>query len=470
MSLKALEKKYPNPAKRPGHLTWNLTATSISLVWQGEDFPVLDWLLKQSFQLDESGLIKFTALESCSFKLIYKIHIHKAINDTFLRLNKFYKKRKITSQSFKINNIQVSLKYKQLNSYVHQTFAEKLCDKAGNLSTDYIQIVSWLYPGATVRHARLDKVNKIEEKVEDALALLFLPLVCQYYILQSDSVEIYDVHSTVNSDAIRWSLRYYWQQKRYPVNRIWNVDEFINTWTNRNFDPERFIDDDVLGYLRPEAARAEVTEEVNEEGSDTEDNEEPQARHRQRLGALGVNRAFSLTPFGGGVTFNAKSGRNKDSTSLHFIEFHNTRYQYVFGLDCNHLKDKSRIFAVLDGLMLIRKVGGHDNVFCYDFSPESMVFRWTEDNSPEIFYCFERLATRPGVYAEPTISNDLIALVTTGDINPDELWIGGKIAKNFELENAHIHPGKKKLIAELKQVIARDLDLEIPASETTSNP
>ena len=104
------------------------------------------------------------------------------------------------------------------------------------------------------------------------------------------------MHSTVNSDAIRWSLRYYWQQQGYPVNRVWNADEFINTWTDNNYDPERFIDDDVLGYLRAEAARAEVTEEVNEEGSDTEDNEQDQTRHRQRLGALGVNRAFSLTP------------------------------------------------------------------------------------------------------------------------------------------------------------------------------
>ena len=276
------------------------------------------------------------------------------------------------------------------------------------------------------------------------------------------------IHSTVNSDAIRWSLRYYWQQHGYSVNRVWDVDEFINTWTDSNFDPKRFIDDDVLGYLRTEGARAEVTEEVNEEGSDTDDNEEPQTRHPQRLGALGVNRAFSLTPFDGGVTFNSTSGQ-KDRTSLHFIEFHNTRYQYVFGLDCHHLKDKSRIFAILDGLISIRKVGGHNNVFCYDFSPESMVFRWTQESSPEILYCFEQLATRPGVYAEPSISNDLIDLVTTGDINPDELWIGGKIAKNLELKNAHIHQGKKKLIAELKQVIAEDLELEIPESKPTSN-
>ena len=230
MSLKVLDKKYPNSAQRPGNLTWNLTANSISLNWQGEDFPVLDWLIKQSFQIDEDGLIKFTGLESRSLTLINKIHNHKAINDTFLRLNRFYKKRKVTSQSFKINNIQVSLKYKQLNSYVHQTFAEKLCNESGNLIDSYIKIVSWLYPGATVRHAKLNEVNKIEEKVEYAFAVLFLPLVCQYYILQADTVKTYDdrftryaivipeVHNLETTALRCWNLKSIKYQDVYVTN------------------------------------------------------------------------------------------------------------------------------------------------------------------------------------------------------------------------------------------------------------
>lgn len=269
------------------------------------------------------------------------------------------------------------------------------------------------------------------------------------------------IHSVVNSDPIRWALRYYWQQNGYTVNRNWDGDEFDNYWIDENFNSYRFIDDDVLGFLDPNAVRREITEEVeevNDSESATEEDQQTRTAYPQRLGALGVNRAFSLTPFDGGVTFNSKSGE-KDITSLHFIEFHNTRYQYVFALDCNHLKDKSRIFDVLDGLMSIRQVGGHNNVFCYDFSPESMVLRWTQDNSPEIFYCFEQLETRPGVYGEPSISEDLIDLVEAEDINSHELWIGGKIAKNFELENAHIYRGKKKTISELKKVIARDLNL-----------
>lgn len=100
MSLKRLERKYPNPSQRPGNLKWDLTTTTITLDWrrgadplgQGQDLPVLDWLLKHSFQINEKGLIEFMALESWS--LINQIHNHQAIHDTFLRHNKFYKKEK----------------------------------------------------------------------------------------------------------------------------------------------------------------------------------------------------------------------------------------------------------------------------------------------------------------------------------------------------------------------------------------
>ncbi|MEJ1936840.1 type I-MYXAN CRISPR-associated Cas8a1/Cmx1, partial [Nostoc sp. NIES-2111] len=51
MTLKQLEKLYPTLTERPGNLNWLLTPNSISMYWQGEDLVVLDWLLKQSFQI-----------------------------------------------------------------------------------------------------------------------------------------------------------------------------------------------------------------------------------------------------------------------------------------------------------------------------------------------------------------------------------------------------------------------------------
>ena len=202
-------------------------------------------------------------------------------------------------------------------------------------------------------------------------------------------------------------------------------------------------------------------EEIIEEESETPDKQDKGKRRKKtkgksipRLGALGVNRAISLTLYNGTMTFNAKSGE-KDSTSLHSHEYHNTRYQYGFALDPNHLKDKSRIFAVIDGLMSIRKVGGHNNVFCYDFSPENIVFRWTQKNSSHIFYCFQQ----DSLGLEPIISSDLIEQVEVEDIDGSELWIGGKVAKNLHLKDAHIFQGREKAVADLKRVIARDLNL-----------
>ncbi|HEY9611244.1 type I-B CRISPR-associated protein Cas7/Cst2/DevR [Allocoleopsis sp.] len=265
------------------------------------------------------------------------------------------------------------------------------------------------------------------------------------------------IHSTVSGDAIRWALRYYWQQQDYPVNRVWNADTFKNLLTNEDFDPVRFIDDDVLGYMKTEAAKEEIIQEELE--TQNKQNKEKRGKKSKgnsipRLGALGVTRAISLTLYNGTISLNARSGE-PNRTSLHNPEYHNTRYQYGFALDPNHLKDKSRLFAVIDGLMSIRKVGGHNNVFCYDFSPESMVFRWTQKNSPHIFYCFQQ----DSLGLEPIISSDLIEQVEVEDIDGSELWIGGKVAKNLHLKDAHIFQGREKAVADLKRVIARDLNL-----------
>ena len=76
------------------------------------------------------------------------------------------------------------------------------------------------------------------------------------------------IHSVVNSDTIRWALRYYWQQNGYPVNRNWDGDNFINYWIDEQFNPEKFIDDDVFGYMRAEALKREVAKDTNQQNKD----------------------------------------------------------------------------------------------------------------------------------------------------------------------------------------------------------
>ena len=272
-----------------------------------------------------------------------------------------------------------------------------------------------------------------------------------------------DIHTTVSAEAIRWALRYYWQisDGDYTVNRRWDEEAKPipnHDWQDLNGDEVRFIDDDVLGFMKAEAAKEEVTDEPKAKGKKAK----PKGTTTARRGVLEVTRAVSTTPYAGDITFNAKSGQ-KDSTSLYGTEVHATRYQYGFALTPDRLKDKSRIIAVLEGLTSLGEVAGNHSRFLYDFSPDSLVLRWTHDFSPRFLYCFEE---EEGNISFP----ELVRRVEAEDINPKELWIAGAIANSEEAETleergANVFPGVKAAVEDLKQEIATDLHL--PTLELT---
>lgn len=282
-----------------------------------------------------------------------------------------------------------------------------------------------------------------------------------------------EVHTSVSSEAIRWALRYYWQIQGYDVNRIWEEDNPNKIrWQNENFDAIKYIDDDVLGFMKVEAAKTEASEQPQKEELDnsesSEDSEKdtkpkrkkkkkPQGTSLKRRGVLDVTRAVSTMPYSGDITFNAFSGE-KGRTSLYSTEVHATHYQFGFSLTPEYLKDKSRINAVLDGLTSISEVAGNHARFLFDFSPKSIVLRWTHDPSPRFLYCFEE-----DEFGNISIA-DLLRRLEVGDINPEELWIGGKIAdssKDWKLGDSrpHIFRGVKAVVEDIKNVIAQDLQL-----------
>lgn len=266
-----------------------------------------------------------------------------------------------------------------------------------------------------------------------------------------------EIHTTVSAEAIRWALRYYWQTcgNGYEVNRCWDDDVNDNIWQNQNFDDEVFIDDDVLGFMRAEGAKTEASDEPKEVKGKAK-KAAPKGTTTAKRGVLEVTRAISTTPFSGDLTFNSTSGK-KGRTSLYGTEVHATSYQYGFALTPERLKDKSRILGVLDGLSCLGEVAGNHSRFLYDFSPESIVLRWTHDFSPRILYCFQE--------DEQDVSlPELIRKVKNQDINAQELWIGGAITVSDEVEElkklgANVFPGIKLAVQNIKQVISRDLKL-----------
>ncbi|MHC5748219.1 MAG: type I-B CRISPR-associated protein Cas7/Cst2/DevR [Nostoc sp.] len=270
-----------------------------------------------------------------------------------------------------------------------------------------------------------------------------------------------EVHTTVSSEAIRWALRYYWQTvgNGYEVNRRWDDDLNDNTWQNTNFDDTAFIDDDVLGFMKAEGAKLEASDEPKQKGKKA-----PKGTTTAKRGVLEVTRAVSTTPYSGDLTFNAASGK-KGRTSLYGTEVHATRYQYGFALTPDRLKDKSRIIPVLDGLASLGEVAGNHSRFLYDFSPDSLVLRWTHDFAPRILYSFEE-------DDEGQITAfELIRRVESEDINPQELWVAGAIAstsdgKKLAQLGVNVLTGIKLVVETLKQRIARDL--ELPVVELTT--
>jgi CRISPR-associated protein Cst2 len=242
------------------------------------------------------------------------------------------------------------------------------------------------------------------------------------------------IHTTVSAEAIRWAIRYYWQQQGTEVNRMWADEHEDHVWQDPNWkgwssdSGKTYIDDDLLGYMKAEGGKTE-----GEKG-----------RTDKRRGVLEVARAISLTPFAGDITFNAVSGE-KGRTSLYGTEVHATRFQYGFAMTPSRLRVQSRALDAIKAITNLGEVAGNHSRFLFDFSPESIVLRITDDPAPRLLYCFQQ--TEDEKVGVP----ELVRRVSVEDISASELYIGGAVAESPEvrdLSEANVYPGVKEAEAE----------------------
>lgn len=248
------------------------------------------------------------------------------------------------------------------------------------------------------------------------------------------------VHTTVSAEAIRFALRRRLATSE-PVgtNRRWDEVERSNVWQDDKFNGwkevnrETFIDDDLLGYMSAKAASQE-----GEAGSAD-----------VRRAVLEVTRAISLLPWAGDVTFNAaspgatSSAAKKGNNPVPYgTELHATRYQYGIALTPERLRKQARVNAAITGLCELAEVAGNHGRFLFDFSPESVVFRLTDDPAPRLLYIFEQ---RDQVVDAPL----LLDRVEAEDIRAQELVIGGSFASTstaarLKEMGAEVFPGVRK--------------------------
>ena len=210
-----------------------------------------------------------------------------------------------------------------------------------------------------------------------------------------------ETHSTVSAESIRFALR-----RRLGTvedqgsNRKWDEDERNNTWQDWDFKGwnsekgKTFIDDDLLGYMTAEAAKTEA------------DGGDGKGSANVRRAVLEVTRGVSLTPWAGDVTFNAASpgatpsaskGQKRDKNPVPYgTEVHATRYQYGIALTPERLRDKSRAAKAIDSLCNLGTVAGNHGRFLFDFSPDAVVIRITQDPAPRLLSAFP-----PPIMARP---------------------------------------------------------------------
>jgi len=261
------------------------------------------------------------------------------------------------------------------------------------------------------------------------------------------------VHTTVSAEAIRWAIRYYWQIKGKKTNRKWSDEKEGFDWEDEKWsgwgkpDGLTYIDDDLLGFMKAEGGKSE-----GEKG-----------HADKRRGVLEFTRAVSTTPFAGDITFNAKSGE-KGRTSLYGTEVHATRYQYGFAMTPQRLRVPSRASDALDAIASLGEVAGNHSRFLFDFSPESLVLRLTDDPAPRILFCFSE---SPG---GGTDAPELVRRVAAGDIGADGLYIGGRITESKGIaalkdQGVHIFDGIKPAMKAFKDALDAKLKEKPPADK-----
>ena len=100
---------------------------------------------------------------------------------------------------------------------------------------------------------------------------------------------------------------------------------------------------------------------------------------------------------------------------------------------------------MVEALVSLSEVAGNHSRFLYDFAPESVVFRVTDDMAPRLLYCFEE--ETPGGNVTSSMLEDRVA---SKDINPKELYVGGAIARTpagirLRALGANVDPGIRSI-------------------------
>jgi CRISPR-associated protein Cst2 len=125
---------------------------------------------------------------------------------------------------------------------------------------------------------------------------------------------------------------------------------------------------------------------------------------------------------------------------------------------------QSRTLHVVDAIVGLSEVAGNQSRFLYDFSPESVIFRWTDDFAPRLLYGFQLVGEKP-LLREEVLREEVRRRIESDDIDAKDLIVGGSIASTDDSQflkqrGAIVCAGVKQAAAELKARMQTDLKLK----------
>jgi CRISPR-associated protein Cst2 len=288
-----------------------------------------------------------------------------------------------------------------------------------------------------------------------------------------------DLHTSVSAEAIRFALRYRFQLQGQYTDRTFNVetgttryrkDGNVPSWDREN----PFIDDDLMGFMDAKAALQEQEAEDSDSSAgdakdESRDENQTGGRRTTRAGRRGkkpgtttkrtsplaIGRAVSLRPYRGEISFNTTSReKKKGDLSLYAAEMHTTEYQYSFGLNLGDVVNKVNIAHLIDAIVDPPPVAGNHARFAYDFSPASIILRFTSCHSSRIQNCFEHDEETRGF----SICR-LVHRIEARDVPASELIVGGLLAKSewgtkLKVLGVEVHDGVLAAARKAKSRIA----------------
>lgn len=181
MTLRALEKdEQAKERLEEAGGSWDRTATSVSLRWDGAPEPFFQVLFEESFKIDKNGLFWFPALGSPTDHLQHAVILQEAILGSFLQHGQTRKADKSQDSqgkvSVEIGEAPLIVQFHKVIQYAHQS--AKFSPSATN------SLAGWHFPGGAVRHVGLGQVSTaLEDPPAPALALRFAPIGAIYFAL-----------------------------------------------------------------------------------------------------------------------------------------------------------------------------------------------------------------------------------------------------------------------------------------------